>query len=108
MSDLIKVISSEAEFESVIRSGVVLIDFFATWCGPCRQQLLILEKVAEAIGSNATIAKVDTDSLQSLALKFGVERIPTLILFKDGNLVTQFTGVQQAATLQDVITKNIA
>ncbi|MDR2642160.1 MAG: thioredoxin family protein [Planctomycetaceae bacterium] len=103
MSELVKVIESESEFESIIKSGIVLIDFFATWCAPCRQQLMILEQVAETAGDNVTIAKVDTDNLQSLAAKFGIERIPTLILFKDGVIVTQFTSVQQTATLKKAI-----
>jgi thioredoxin 1 len=104
MSEFIKVVNSESEFDSITKSGVILIDFFATWCAPCRQQLVILEKVAEAIGENATIAKIDTDNFQELAKKFGVERIPTLVLLKDGEIVKQFTGVQQAATLQKAIT----
>jgi thioredoxin 1 len=103
MSEQVKVIESEADFESVTKSGVVLLDFFATWCSPCRAQLPILEQVATAVGSKATIAKIDTDHFQALAVKFKVERIPTLFLLKDGNIITQFTGVQQAGTLQNAI-----
>ncbi|MDR1484598.1 MAG: conjugal transfer protein TraF [Planctomycetaceae bacterium] len=103
MSELVKIIGSESEFESVTKSGVVLVDFFATWCGPCRQQSVILEQLASTIGNDVTIIKVDTESCQSLAITFGIERIPTLILLKDGIIVTQFTGVQQAATLKNAI-----
>jgi thioredoxin 1 len=105
MSELVKIIGSEAEFESITKSGVVLVDFFATWCAPCRKQGAILDQVAEAVADKATIAKIDTDNLQSLAIKFGIEQIPTLILFKDGAVVERFTGVQQAAALQDTIVK---
>ncbi|MDR1478602.1 MAG: thioredoxin [Planctomycetaceae bacterium] len=105
MSDIVKIIGSESEFESITKSGVVLVDFFATWCAPCRKQTLILDQVAGVVGAGAIIAKADTDNLQSLAAEYGIEQIPTLILFKDGAVVERFTGVQQATTLQDAIAK---
>jgi thioredoxin 1 len=108
MSELIKAVESESEFDSIIKSGIVLIDFFATWCAPCRQQALILEKFAPSVENIATIVKVDTENCQALAQKFGIEHIPTLILFKDGNIVTRFTGVQQASILQDAITRAVS
>ena len=105
MSNAVQVITSESEFDSTIQSGVTLVDFFATWCRPCRAQMPILEQVANAVSGKAVVAKVDTDQLQSVALKYGVSAIPTLIVFKDGKIVTRFTGVQQANTLNATIKK---
>ena len=105
MSDAVQIITSETEFENVIQSGVVLVDFFATWCRPCRTQLPILTQVADDVVGKAKVAKVDTDQLQSLALKYDVSAIPALIVFKNGNIADRFTGVQQAATLKAAIEK---
>ncbi|MDR0870529.1 MAG: thioredoxin [Planctomycetaceae bacterium] len=103
MSEHVKVIETVEEFETVTKSGVVLADFFATWCGPCRMQGPILEQLAPTIAGKGTIIKIDTDKLPALAQKFDVSSIPTLVLLKDGQIVNRFTGLQQAATLQSAI-----
>ena len=87
-----------SNFESEIRSGVVLVDFWASWCGPCRMQIPILDQVVGKV-DGAKIAKVNVDDAGAVAAKFGVQSIPTLIVFKDGKPVKQFVGVQQADTL---------
>ena len=103
MSELIKEITSETEFSAAIRSGAVLVDFFAPWCGPCKMQGPILEQVAADMGGKATIIKVDTDKNGDLAQKFEVSSIPTLILFKDGQAIDRLVGLQQAATLKTAL-----
>ncbi|MDR3199799.1 MAG: thioredoxin [Planctomycetaceae bacterium] len=100
MSEHVLSIESETEFNSAVQSGVVLVDFFATWCGPCRMQGPILDALAVEIGNTVKIIKVDADKFQSLAIKYDVSSIPTLILFKDGQVVNRFVGLQQAATLK--------
>ena len=90
-------IVNENEFEKEIENGVVLVDFFATWCGPCRMMSGILEDVNTQIEGNGKIIKVDVDQNENLARKFGIMSIPTLILFKNGQMVGKHVGVMQKA-----------
>lgn len=103
MSGKLKDLTADT-FNAAIASGTVLVDFWAPWCGPCKMQTPILERVADKIGGKAVIAKVNVDEAPSLAAQFGVRSIPTLILFKDGQKVRDFIGVQQEAALVDVLT----
>lgn len=88
-------------FDEIIKSDKpTLVDFFATWCGPCRMQAPILEQVKEKIGDAGTIIKVDIDRNKRLAVTYHVQSVPTLIMFKNGEPVWRAVGVQQAATLE--------
>ena len=89
---------NDSNFAAETQSGTVLVDFWAPWCGPCRMQGPILEQIVGKV-PGAKIAKLNVDDAGSVAAKFGVQSIPTLIIFKDGKPVKQFVGVQQAATL---------
>ena len=102
MSDLIQTIGSN-DFDAATQSGVVLVDFFATWCRPCRMQLPILEQIAPEFEGRVKIVKVDTDQAQDLAVRFGVQSIPTLVLLKNGQKVAQFVGLQQMETLKTTL-----
>ena len=97
------VVLNEANFDSQIGQGVVLVDFWAAWCGPCKIQGPIVEQVAKQIGAAAKIAKLDVDAAKNVAQKFSIDSIPTLIVFKDGKPVQQFVGVTQAETLVSAI-----
>lgn len=90
-------------FNDTIANGVTLVDFWAEWCGPCRMQLPILEEVSGEIGEKATVGKINVDHELELAQRFGVQSIPTLILFKDGEIVDKMVGVQAKETLVDKI-----
>lgn len=100
-------IITEKNFEEKTKSGLVLIDFFATWCGPCRMMSPILEEVGENLDGKVSIFKVDVDDDEKLARKFGILSIPTLIIFKDGKQVDKKVGYIQADDLQAMIEKHI-
>ena len=85
---------TQDNFDAVTGQGLVLVDFWATWCGPCRMQAPILEKLDAELGDSVKIGKVDVDEEPELAQKFGIMSIPTLIAFKDGAVKAQAVGVQ--------------
>ncbi len=81
----------DEDFNDLIKEGVVLVDFFATWCGPCQMLSPILEEIQEE-RSNIKIVKVDIDEHEDLAQSFGIMSVPTLRLYKDGELVKTQVG----------------
>ncbi len=92
------------DFQEIIKSSKpTLVDFFATWCGPCKMQAPILDKVKQNIGDKGTVVKVDIDKNAELAARHRVQSVPTLILFKDGEQVWRAVGVQQEQLLTDKI-----
>jgi thioredoxin 1 len=90
-------------FQNQIQSGVTLIDFWAPWCGPCQVQLPIVEELADEVKGKAVIAKVNVDEEGELAMQLGITSIPTLILFKDGNIVEKLVGLKSKQELKTKI-----
>lgn len=87
--------------EVVTDNDVVIVDFYADWCGPCQMLEPVVESVAEETG--AVVAKVDVDAHQALAGEYGVRGVPTLYLFVDGEPVEQLVGMQDEATLRELV-----
>ncbi len=90
---MLKHIQNKDEFESSIKDGLVLVDFFATWCGPCKMLAPVLEDVdKKGEAGDLLIVKVDVDEASDIAMKFGIQSIPTLILFENGKAVKNALG----------------
>ena len=80
-------------FQQIINSGKpLLVDFFATWCGPCKAMSPIIESVAKDMQGNARILKIDVDKNKSIAAKYNIQAVPTLLIFKNGNVVWKHPG----------------
>lgn len=90
---------TKESFNDIIKQKLVLVDFWADWCVPCRIQSPILEEVADEMGDKITIAKLNVEKFQSVASRFGVRNIPTMLLFRNGKMIKQFVGIQQKQTL---------
>ncbi len=94
-------------FEETVAEGVVLVDFWAEWCEPCKVLDPILEEVGKKFGNGLIIAKVNADDNRLLTNKYGVMNIPAMILFKDGKKVHHFAGIQPKESIMSVIKKYI-
>ncbi len=100
---------TEANFEQdVLGSDTpVLVDFWAPWCGPCKAIAPLLDKAADDYAGRLKIAKVNTDSAQSLAVRYGVQSIPTLLVFKGGEVVNRHVGTLNRAALDTLVGKSL-
>lgn len=85
-------IINENEFEATIANGVVLLDFFATWCGPCKMLTPVLEELSEELAGKIEIVKVDVDQSSNLATRFNIMSVPTMLIFKNGKAVGILQG----------------
>lgn len=95
---------TDATFEAETKEGLVLVDFWATWCGPCRMQAPTLEKLSEELSEDELkILKMDVDENPETARAFGIMSIPTLLFKKDGQVVKQVAGVHTAAKIKAIL-----
>lgn len=104
-SEKIKILTDQ-NFRNQIKNGLVLVDFWAAWCMPCRLMVPVLNELAEDPANTTTIAKLNVDEQRSTASKFGIRSIPTSILFKNGKEVERIVGVKSADQIRKVIAKH--
>jgi thioredoxin 1 len=100
---------TDADFEQeILHANVpVLVDFWATWCGPCKTIAPFVEELATELEGKLKVAKLDVDNNQQTAMKFGIRSIPTLLVFKDGKVVEQIVGAAPKKVLLDKISKHL-
>jgi thioredoxin 1 len=98
----------KANFETIINdTKPVIVDFHALWCGPCKVQSPILKQIAEEFGDRVRVIKIDVDQNQNLADRYSIRSVPTLIVFKSGQLVWRQSGVVSKNQLETVLNQNI-
>lgn len=96
-------ILTDENFDKTIKEGVVLVDFWAVWCGPCRILSPIVEEIASETGKKAKIAKMDVDKNKITSYKYNIQFLPTVIIFKNGVPEYRFVGLQDKETLVNAI-----
>ncbi|WP_417333183.1 thioredoxin [Halarcobacter sp.] len=98
---------NENNMEETVKEGVSLVDFWAPWCGPCRMIAPTIDQLAVEYDGKAKICKVNTEEEQDLTVKYGIRSIPTILFFKDGEIVDQLIGTTTKAALEEKLNKYI-
>ncbi len=89
--------------QEILSGGVAMVDFWAEWCMPCKMLAPTIDEIADDYAGRIKVGKVDTDNNREISMKFGISAIPTVIIFKDGQMVKKFVGLQQKADLKAAI-----
>lgn len=99
------VVLNENNFDNTVANGLVLVDFWATWCGPCKMLAPTIDAIATEYKDRVVVGKVDVDENEAIARRFGIMSIPTLFLFKDGEVVEKLVGYRLKTELEQLLNK---
>jgi thioredoxin 1 len=103
-SEIVKELTDQNFEAEVLKSSVpVLVDFWAEWCMPCRMLAPTIEKIAKEYDGKVKVGKIDTDSNRDVSIKYGISAIPTVILFKDGQVAQKFVGLRQERDFKEAL-----
>ena len=107
MSNAIAVTDADFESEVEKHEGLAVVDFWATWCGPCRMVAPVVDQLAQEYDGKAKVLKLDVDSNQGTASRFNIRSIPTVIFFKDGKIVDKVVGAAPKSKFDEVFKKHM-
>ena len=96
---------SQANFDEEIKEGIVVVDFWATWCGPCKMLGSVLEEVSKELEDKAKFTKIDVDANSMIASQYKITNIPTVLVFKNGEVVDEMSGFKPKAAVIDLVNK---
>ena len=105
MSDYVVLIKDN--FDKTVENGVVLVDFWATWCGPCKMLAPTIDAIATEYKNRVVVGKVDVDESEEIARRFGILSIPTLFLFKDGEVVEKLVGYRLKTEIEQLLNRYV-
>ncbi len=105
MSDY--VVLNKDNFDKTVENGVVLVDFWATWCGPCKMLAPTIDAIATEYKDRVVVGKVDVDESEEIARRFGILSIPTLFLFKDGEVVEKLVGYRLKMEIEQLLNRYV-
>ncbi len=94
---------NKEKFEELLKGKYLLVDFFATWCGPCKMLAPTIDELADKYEGKVPVVKIDVDEEQEIAMKYGVQSIPTVILFVDGEVAEQLVGLRDEETYTQLL-----
>lgn len=101
-------IENEQQFNETISNGVTLVDFYASWCGPCRMLAPIIEELDKDYKGKISIAKLDVDECNDIAARFSVNAIPSILIFKDNELIKMNVGFSPKESLTEILNQILA
>lgn len=99
---------TDTDFDKAVSGGPILIDFWAEWCGPCKRMIPVVEDIANTYAGRLTVAKVNIDEHQAAATRLGIQSIPTLVIYKDGQLAERIVGQVPKDTVVEAIERTLA
>lgn len=97
------IISNVKEYDEIIKTGVTLVDFYADWCGPCRMLAPFVDQLSNEYEGKAKVVKVNVDTVQEVAFRYGISSIPTLLVIKDGSIVKSHVGFTSYDGLKEML-----